>query len=110
MAVNGHQSVSQWEPDNGAPEMNMDSAIDQIIAYMDARGIDIMSARTELIIVPGYRFRAISGMLTNFHQPRSTLLLLVAAFTGNAWKDIYDHALKSGYRFLSYGDCMLLIP
>lgn len=110
MALNGYPSVSQWEPYNSDPEMNMDNVIDHIIAYMDTRGIDIMSARTELIIVPGYRFHAISGMLTNFHQPRSTLLLLVAAFTGNAWKDIYDHALKSGYRFLSYGDCMLLIP
>jgi S-adenosylmethionine:tRNA ribosyltransferase-isomerase len=49
-------------------------------------------------------------MVTNFHQPRSTLLLLVAAFTGNAWKEIYDHALRSGFRFLSYGDSMLLMP
>jgi len=62
------------------------------------------------MIVPGYRFRAVNGMITNFHQPGSTLLLLVAAFTGSRWREVYDHALTSGYRFLSYGDSMLLQP
>lgn len=103
-------SVTQWEPYDNDSHIDMDSAIDHILSYMDSREIDVLEAMTDIIIVPGYRFRAISGMLTNFHQPRSTLLLLVAAFTGSAWKEIYDHALKSGYRFLSYGDCMLLLP
>jgi S-adenosylmethionine:tRNA ribosyltransferase-isomerase len=62
------------------------------------------------MIVPGYRFRFVNGMITNFHMPGSTLLLLVAAFTGNNWKKIYEHALRSDYRFLSYGDAMLLLP
>ena len=77
---------------------------------MEDRGLDRIEARTDIIIVPGYRFRLVNSMVTNFHQPRSTLLLLVAAFTGDAWKEIYDHALGSGYRFLSYGDSMLLKP
>jgi S-adenosylmethionine:tRNA ribosyltransferase-isomerase len=103
-------SVSQWEPYRSDPQMDMSAATDHVLTFLDENGSDILEAGTDIIIVPGYRFRAVRGMLTNFHQPRSTLLLLVAAFTGNAWKDIYDHALKSGYRFLSYGDCMLLMP
>jgi S-adenosylmethionine:tRNA ribosyltransferase-isomerase len=77
---------------------------------MDRTGTEILEAKTDIIIVPGYRFRFTQSMITNFHQPGSTLLLLVAAFTGNAWLDIYNHALAEGYRFLSYGDSMLLIP
>ena len=59
---------------------------------------------TQIMIAPGYSFRMIQGLITNFHQPQSTLLLLVAAITGPAWKDIYAHALENGFRFLSYGD------
>ncbi len=103
-------SVSQWEPYGHESKMDMDSALDQLIRIMEQKNIDILEATTDLIIVPGYRFRVIDSMLTNFHQPGSTLLLLVAAFTGEAWKDIYRHALSSGYRFLSYGDSMLLTP
>jgi S-adenosylmethionine:tRNA ribosyltransferase-isomerase len=110
MVSDGIPSVSQWEPYDNDPLMEMNAAIDHILTFMDDRGSDILEARTDIIIVPGYRFRSVRGMLTNYHQPRSTLLLLVAAFTGIAWKEIYDHALYSDYRFLSYGDCMLLIP
>lgn len=110
MLSNGIPSVSQWEPYNHDPQLDMSTATDHVLAFLDENGSDMLEARTDIIIVPGYRFRAVRGMLTNFHQPRSTLLLLVAAFTGIAWKVIYDHALKSGYRFLSYGDCMLLMP
>jgi len=85
-------------------------AIDNLLAALDESGRERLEARTEIIIVPGYRFRMVSSMLTNFHQPHSTLLLLVAAFTGHSWKDIYNHALAGGYRFLSYGDSMLLAP
>ena len=104
----GVPSVSQWEPYNINSLMDMDSSLDHLIKMMEKKNINILEATTDLIIVPGYRFRMIKGMLTNFHQPGSTLLLLVAAFTGEAWKDIYSHALSSGYRFLSYGDSMLL--
>lgn len=67
----------------------------------------IGSGSTDLFIRPGHEFRAVDGMLTNFHQPRSTLLVLLAAFTGERWRDAYAHALAGGYRFLSFGDCML---
>ena len=106
----GVPTVSQWEPYSSNSLMLMDSALDQLIKMMEKNNIDILEATTDLIIVPGYRFRIIKSMLTNFHQPGSTLLLLVAAFTGAEWKGIYSHALSSGYRFLSYGDSMLLMP
>lgn len=132
----GIPSVSQWEPyqspaginnnpetdrlqtvmdpsaaiDRRLPEMDPDAAIDQLLSVMDRTGTEVLEAKTDIIIVPGYRFRFTQSMITNFHQPRSTLLLLVAAFTGNDWRDIYNHALAEGYRFLSYGDSMLLFP
>jgi S-adenosylmethionine:tRNA ribosyltransferase-isomerase len=62
-----------------------------------------------MMIIPGYRFRMIKGMITNFHQPKSTLLLLIAAYVGEAWQDIYKYALENGFRFLSYGDASLLL-
>ena len=64
-------------------------------------------ARTRIIIAPGYTYRIVDAMVTNFHQPQSTLLLLVSAFLGDSWRDIYSHALASDYRFLSYGDACL---
>jgi len=106
----GIPSVSQWEPYESDAVTDPVAAIDELLAVMDRRGAEILEAKTDIIIVPGYRFRFVSSMITNFHQPHSTLLLLVAAFTGNAWKDIYKHALSAEYRFLSYGDSMLLRP
>jgi len=102
--------VSQWDPYEHDPGTGTDASLGHLIRFMEDRGIDKIEAGTDIIIVPGYRFRLVSNMVTNFHQPRSTLLLLVAAFTGDSWKKIYDHALGSGYRFLSYGDSMLLRP
>ncbi|MDX9728793.1 MAG: S-adenosylmethionine:tRNA ribosyltransferase-isomerase [Bacteroidales bacterium] len=106
----GTPSVAQWEPYERDAETDPAVAIDSLLSVMQQQGLDILEARTDIIIVPGYRFRIVNNMLTNFHQPDSTLLLLVAAFTGEAWRDIYAHALSSGYRFLSYGDSMLLRP
>ena len=106
----GTPSVEQWEPYERDAETDPAIAIDSLLSVMQQQGLDILEARTDIIIVPGYRFRIVNNMLTNFHQPDSTLLLLVAAFTGEAWRDIYAHALSSGYRFLSYGDSMLLRP
>ncbi|MRR22817.1 S-adenosylmethionine:tRNA ribosyltransferase-isomerase [bacterium] len=102
--------VSQWEPYEREGGIEPAVAIDNLLAFMEKSGRTILEAQTDIIIVPGYRFRIVDWMLTNFHQPRSTLLLLVAAFTGESWRDIYRHALGSGYRFLSYGDSMLLSP
>lgn len=73
-------------------------------------GVAPGAGSTELFIRPGFRFRVVDGLLTNFHQPRSTLLVLLAAFIGDAWREAYAHALQSGYRFLSFGDCMLCWP
>ncbi len=106
----GIPHVSQWEPYNNDTQITPESSIDNLIKMMEQKNTDVLEATTGVIIVPGYRFRIIGGMVTNYHQPGSTLLLLVAAFTGEAWKDLYSHALSAGYRFLSYGDSMLLMP
>ena len=83
-------------------------ALQALLDYMDRTQTDVLHARTQIMIVPSYRFRAIQALVTNFHQPNSTLLLLIAAFVGDDWRRIYDHALASDYRFLSYGDSSLL--
>ena len=106
----GIPHVAQWEPYKNDSRITMESSLDHLIRMMEQKKTDVLEATTSLIIVPGYRFRAIRGMVTNYHQPGSTLLLLVAAFTGEVWKEIYSHALTAGYRFLSYGDSMLLMP
>ncbi len=100
--------VSQWVPYqlNPLPE---EMVLATLIDYCTANNIDAIQGSTQLIIVPSYTFKFISGILTNFHQPQSTLLLLIAAFLGDAWKDIYAHALNAEYRFLSYGDCCLFL-
>ena len=75
---------------------------------MGAQGLENLTSRTRIIIVPGYRFRLVDYLITNFHQPQSTLLLLIGAFVGEAWHTIYDFALTHDFRFLSYGDSSLL--
>lgn len=101
--------VSQWEPyrEQGF-DYTLEEALDALIGYLEANALDYLLSRTEIIIVPGYHFRVIDHLITNFHQPKSTLLLLISAFTGEAWKDIYSFALNNGFRFLSYGDSSLL--
>jgi len=105
-------SVSQWEPYEYETLISREEALDSLLNWIAGRSDAKaeIEVRTDIIIVPGYRFRMVTAMLTNFHQPGSTLLLLVAAFTGKEWKEIYSHALNGGYRFLSYGDSMLLMP
>ena len=76
---------------------------------MDRRQTQLLSGATQLLIVPGYTFKIIDGMITNFHQPRSTLLLLIAAWLGPKWEDIYQYALDHEFRFLSYGDSCLFL-
>ena len=78
---------------------------------MDRHELNAIHAPTQIIIAPGYTFRIVKAMLTNFHQPQSTLLLLVSAFVGNEkWRSIYRYALNHDFRFLSYGDSSLLMP
>jgi S-adenosylmethionine:tRNA ribosyltransferase-isomerase len=102
--------VSQWQPYENETSIPASRSLMAIIGLMDSNGVDSLSVETGIIIVPGYQFRIVKGLITNFHQPGSTLLLLVAAFIGEKWKDIYNHAIASDYRFLSYGDSMLLLP
>lgn len=102
--------VPQWCPySDELPAMNMKESLKALLDYLDAHKLDRFVASTRIIIAPGYKFHIVKGMITNFHQPQSTLLLLVSAFTDGDWKKMYDHALSSGYRFLSYGDASLLL-
>ena len=79
------------------------------MSYLETNGLTELKIGTRIIIVPGFRFRLVDLMVTNFHQPESTLILLVSAFVGGDWKTIYDYALANGFRFLSYGDSSLLV-
>lgn len=102
--------LSQWEP-AGLPEgIPLDTALDSLLEFLCTEKINTLEARTQMMIIPGYKFRVIDQLITNFHQPRSTLLLLIAAFIGDDWKKVYDYALANEFRFLSYGDSSLLVP
>lgn len=102
--------TDQWEPyTRSAYGICYKDAIGIIIEYLLKRNIVTLEASTRIIIVPGYNFRATEGMITNFHQPRSTLLLLVSAWVGEDWKKIYRYALSHDFRFLSYGDSSMLL-
>lgn len=101
--------VEQWLPYQERKPVTKDQALQAILDYMDAQNLAVIPASTQIIIVPGYRFQLADGMITNFHQPQSTLLLLIAAYLGKEWKRIYDHALANDYRFLSYGDSNLYL-
>ena len=100
--------VAQWAPYEREYAPTREEALDAIIRYLDARGLPELRVGTRIIIVPGFRFRIVDAMVTNFHQPQSTLLLLISAFVGGDWHTIYDYALANGFRFLSYGDSSLL--
>jgi S-adenosylmethionine:tRNA ribosyltransferase-isomerase len=101
--------IKQW--DAYAPEHAQTTvlqAFEALISWMETRYLDRMVAKTQLLIAPGYRVRTIQALVTNFHQPKSTLLLLVAAIVGADWRRIYQYALDHDFRFLSYGDGSIL--
>ena len=100
--------ISQWEVYNMPQNIDPKIALEALIKYMSLKNIETLYAATQIIIAPGYKFRIVNNLITNFHQPRSTLLLLVAAFVGNNWKKIYNYALTNEFRFLSYGDSSYL--
>lgn len=105
--------VKQWQPYKTALETAATPAVDAlqaIIAYLDRHHMETLHSSTQIIIAPGYEYRIVKAMVTNFHQPQSTLLLLVSAFLHGDWRKIYDYALAHDFRFLSYGDSSLLIP
>lgn len=101
--------VDQWEAYKNV-DSNFSNAevLDRIVNWMEKSGYDYLDCLTRIIILPGYEFKFTDRLITNFHQPKSTLLLLLAAFTGQAWKDIYKYALDNDFRFLSYGDSSLI--
>lgn len=101
--------VEQWQPYNGCNTISKEKALKNILDYLDSHAINTLLADTQIMIVPGYVFKIVSGIVTNFHQPQSTLLLLVSAFVEGKWMSIYNHALAHDYRFLSYGDSSLLL-
>ncbi len=106
-------TLSQWEAYDLAkkPRLSRKEALNKILDYLDKKQENIFHSETQILIGPGYEFQIIDGMITNFHQPKSTLLLLISAYLGDAWKSIYDYALEKDYRFLSYGDsCLFLRP
>ncbi len=100
--------VSQQLPYEYPSAVDAQEALAAIVAYLQNRNWTTLHFQTQLFVLPGYRFRFVQGLVTNFHQPRSTLLLLVAAFVGPFWRTIYQEALQQQYRFLSYGDSSLL--
>lgn len=103
-------TVKQWMPYTTPCEIDTRKALQNIVDYLDRTGCNVYMGSTQLMIAPGFNYRLVNGIITNFHQPQSTLLLLVAAFVGeDKWRSLYDHALDNGYRFLSYGDgCLFL--
>ncbi len=102
--------IGQWELYDVPHEFSGRDALAELLAYMDEQGLDRLKAATQIMITPlGYEFRIVSRIVTNFHQPSSTLLLLVAAYVGDDWRRIYDYALAHDFRFLSYGDSSLLM-
>ena len=103
--------VDQWMPyQEENNRLTAAQALQNILDYLDRQQADRLVTATQIIIVPGYRFKLVNGMVTNFHQPKSTLLLLISAFVEGDWHAIYDYALAHDFRFLSYGDSSLLLP
>ena len=114
LVSNEQLHVAQWEPYDLPPStqhplrQQVCDAIGALLSWLDTNHLDALHASTQIIIAPGYEFKIVRQLITNFHQPQSTLLLLVSAFTKGHWREIYDHALTHDYRFLSYGDSSLL--
>ncbi|MBR1774476.1 MAG: S-adenosylmethionine:tRNA ribosyltransferase-isomerase [Bacteroidales bacterium] len=104
------QRIEQWYPYEKHEEISVKESLTAILQLLDSEKTDYLCGQTQLIIAPSYRYRIVKGMVTNFHQPKSTLLLLVSAMIGQYWKKVYNHALTNNYRFLSYGDACLLKP
>jgi S-adenosylmethionine:tRNA ribosyltransferase-isomerase len=102
-------TLSQWEMyayDESAPTLT--ESLDALLKYLDDRNLDFLHAASALLIAPTFNLQLAQGLITNFHQPKSTLLVLVSAFIGPDWERVYDHAMANDYRFLSYGDSSLL--
>ena len=102
--------VKQWMPyDTNNNRLTAERSLQNILNYLDKHDADTLVTATQIIIAPGYEFKIVKGIVTNFHQPKSTLLLLISAFVKGNWKSIYEYALEHDFRFLSYGDSSLLL-
>ena len=102
--------VNQWTPYSREHSLTTVDSLKALLEWMERNGLDRVHSHTQIMIAPGYKYRIVKAIVTNFHQPKSTLLLLVSAFVDGDWRTIYDYALANGFRFLSYGDSSLLIP
>jgi S-adenosylmethionine:tRNA ribosyltransferase-isomerase len=103
--------IDQWMPYGSNPQpLSAQQAVSSLLSYMECHSLPSLHSSTQVFIAPGYDYKIVKMLITNFHQPQSTLLLLVSAFVHGDWKTIYSHALANDYRFLSYGDSSLLIP
>jgi len=110
-SADAHLEVGQWDPYK--PEyqgVTLEESLQKVLEVLNAHGLDELKGYTSLLIAPGYEYHIPDAIVTNFHQPKSTLLLLVSAFVGDDWKKAYDYALAHGFRFLSYGDSCLFFP
>lgn len=108
--LNAELFVPQWLPYENEVNLTMEESLINILHYLNVNQLDVLVAHTAIMIAPSYQYKIVNAIVTNFHQPKSTLLLLVSAFTkADNWKHIYNHALENGYRFLSYGDSSLLL-
>ena len=101
--------VPQWAPYSSDSAVSVLDSLRNILAYMDRHSLNVLRTSTQIIIAPGYEYKIVRRIVTNFHQPKSTLLLLVSAFVGDGWRRIYDYALTHDFRFLSYGDSSIFI-
>jgi S-adenosylmethionine:tRNA ribosyltransferase-isomerase len=102
-------TLKQWEPYETYTKITVKESLGSLLNLIKERNQNYLHASTSIIIIPGYEFRITNGMITNFHQPRSTLLLLISAWLDNDWKNVYRFAMENGFRFLSYGDSSLLL-
>ncbi len=109
-ATEAELHIRQWQPYEEATEIPVVTALNNILSYLDRHGMETLHSSTQIIIAPGYKYKIVKAMVTNFHQPQSTLLLLVSAFIGDNWREMYNFAFEHDFRFLSYGDSSLLIP
>ena len=110
-ATEEHLRVTQWMPYEGQyNQLTTLEALQQILDYLERNSLLALHTNTQIMIAPGYTFHIVKRIVTNFHQPKSTLLLLVSAFVKGNWRKIYDYALGHDFRFLSYGDSSLLVP
>lgn len=102
------EDIGQWVPYEREYPYSTEEALKALVEYLESNGLEKLKLGTRIIIVPGFKFRIVDYLVTNFHQPESTLILLVSAFANGDWRRIYDFALANGFRFLSYGDSSLL--